>query len=83
MFHVQCPRIALTSVPSDGRFQFNYPGVNTSFEWENGTRASVDTLAVVRMDFTGITDGESLYQRIVLPELSPPAPSPVPAPATG
>lgn len=62
---------SLGNFGGDTYFQFYYPGANTTLEYENGTTSLIETQAVVRTDFTNVKDGESLYQSIVVPELSP------------
>jgi hypothetical protein len=55
-----------------------YPGATTELTFENGTSVTYDNYAKVLVPFTGITDGESLYQKWLTGP--PPTPSPSAAP---
>lgn len=44
-----------------GRVRFIYPGNATTFAYENGTTITLENIANVIGNFTGVTDGESLY----------------------
>ncbi|PVI06595.1 hypothetical protein DM02DRAFT_724268 [Periconia macrospinosa] len=44
-----------------GRGRWPYPGAKTALEFENGTTAEFENYAKVLISFTGVTDGESLY----------------------
>jgi hypothetical protein len=46
-----------------GRFSWIYPGANTTVTFENGTDLVVENKAAVIGDFTGVTDGNSFYQK--------------------
>ncbi|KAF7589525.1 hypothetical protein BBP40_004190 [Aspergillus hancockii] len=46
-----------------GRYGYIYPGAATTLEFANGTRKSYRTTANVKGDFTGVIDGQSMYQR--------------------
>lgn len=50
-----------------GRYRFIYPGPNTTFEFSNETVITSQNIAYVKADFTHVTDGESLYQKICVP----------------
>ncbi|KAH9868303.1 hypothetical protein J1614_007375 [Plenodomus biglobosus] len=50
------------SFASSGRASFIYPGATTELEFENGTTRTYKNIAILRVPFNGITDGESLYQ---------------------
>ena len=42
---------------------YNYPGDTTTLEFANGTVVTTQNYAYVQEDFTGVTDGESFYQK--------------------
>ncbi|THC97570.1 hypothetical protein EYZ11_002925 [Aspergillus tanneri] len=46
-----------------GSFRFIYPGANTTVNFANGTSRSYRTTANVIGDFTGITDGKTMYEK--------------------
>jgi len=46
-----------------GRFGNNYPGPNTTIQFENGTTIVFENYADVFGDFSGVTDGPSFYQK--------------------
>lgn len=46
-----------------GRFGSNYPGANTTIEFENGTTTVFENYAEVIGNFSGVTDGPSFYQK--------------------
>jgi hypothetical protein len=46
-----------------GRFGNNYPGPNTTIQFENGTKTVFENYADVFGDFSGVTDGPSFYQK--------------------
>ncbi|PQE15406.1 peptidase s41 family protein [Rutstroemia sp. NJR-2017a BVV2] len=46
-----------------GRIRYIYPGANTTFDFANGTTLGVENYATVKVDMTGVTDGESFYQK--------------------
>ena len=46
-----------------GRFGFIYPGANTTLGFENGTLITYQTTSGVIADFTGVTDGDSFYDK--------------------
>ncbi|QSZ33822.1 hypothetical protein DSL72_005394 [Monilinia vaccinii-corymbosi] len=57
---------------SGGRVRYIYPGSNTTFGFENGTTLTTQNLAYVKDDFTGVTDGESFYQKFCIPKTPEP-----------
>lgn len=46
-----------------GRFGYIWPGPQTEIRFENGTTRTYPTIARVIGNFTGVTDGESMYQK--------------------
>jgi hypothetical protein len=46
-----------------GRFGNNYPGANTTIEFENGTIWTFENYADVFGNFRGVTDGPSFYKK--------------------
>lgn len=46
-----------------GRFGYIWPGPQTEIGFENGTTRTYPTIARVIGNFTGVTDGESMYQK--------------------
>ncbi|KAI6711778.1 hypothetical protein JHW43_005654 [Diplocarpon mali] len=56
-----------------GWFYGLYPGAHTSITFENGTELVVENQAAIIGNFTGVTDGESFYQRFcaAIPTTSP------------
>ena len=46
-----------------GRFGFIYPGANTTLGFENGTLKTYQSTSGVIADFTGVTDGDSFYDK--------------------
>jgi Peptidase family S41 len=46
-----------------GRGRIEYPGSQTSVKFENGTRITIDNLARVTKDFTGISSGTDVYSK--------------------
>ncbi|CZR64528.1 uncharacterized protein PAC_14426 [Phialocephala subalpina] len=50
-----------------GRFAWIYPGANTTITFENGTDFVVQNKAAVIGNFTGVTDGNSFYQKFCVP----------------
>ncbi|KAM3076897.1 hypothetical protein ACMFMG_003635 [Clarireedia jacksonii] len=46
-----------------GRIRYIYPGANTTFDFANGTTLGVENYARVKVDMTGVTDGESFYKK--------------------
>ncbi|CAI6335867.1 unnamed protein product [Periconia digitata] len=74
-----------------GRGRWPYPGATTVLTFENGTTAEFENYAKALVSFTGVTDGESLYDNYLTytatstisgaPENSTsPTPSPTPSP---
>ncbi|KAF2197853.1 hypothetical protein GQ43DRAFT_423719 [Delitschia confertaspora ATCC 74209] len=47
-----------------GRGRWVYPGAITELEFANGTKTTYTNFAKVLVEFDGITDGESLYQKL-------------------
>lgn len=47
----------------DGRYGFYYPGPNTTLTFANGTTSVFQTKALVPGNFSGVTDGESAFQK--------------------
>ncbi|KAB8073593.1 hypothetical protein BDV29DRAFT_201751 [Aspergillus leporis] len=45
------------------RFGYIYPGAATTLKFANGTTRTYRTTANVKGDFTGVTDGRSMYQK--------------------
>ncbi|KAI0470050.1 hypothetical protein GGR56DRAFT_668271 [Xylariaceae sp. FL0804] len=58
-----------------GRFGNIWPGSNTTLTFENGTSTTFTTSASVLQDFSGVTDGESFYQKFC----TGPTPTPTPS----
>ncbi|KAK4174531.1 hypothetical protein QBC36DRAFT_333498 [Triangularia setosa] len=50
-----------------GRVRYIYPGANTTFTFENGTTLSLDNVAAVKADMTGVVDGPSYYAKFCSP----------------
>ncbi|KAF4629086.1 hypothetical protein G7Y89_g9059 [Cudoniella acicularis] len=46
-----------------GPFGFIWPGAKTTLQFENGTTTTYRNQAAVRGNFTGVTDGDSFYQK--------------------
>ena len=46
-----------------GRFGYNYPGANTTIQFENGTTIVFENYADVLGSFSGVTDGPSFYKK--------------------
>jgi hypothetical protein len=46
-----------------GRGRIEYPGSQTSVKFENGTTITIDNLARVTQDFTGISSGTDVYTK--------------------
>ncbi len=66
-----------------GRFRYIYPGANTTIEFANGTRTTYQNIAFVKGDFSGVTDGASLFRRFcpfAFPALTSPTPILTPTP---
>jgi hypothetical protein len=51
----------------NGRMRFIYPGPDTTFLFANGTFISLNNIAQVVGDFSGVTDGPSFYERFCTP----------------
>lgn len=73
----------LTNSCSDGRAGFTYPGDNTTFTFANGSTAVFQTQARITGNFTGVTNGESAFQKfcnpppvVAAPVQAAPAPQP-------
>ncbi|KUJ18450.1 uncharacterized protein LY89DRAFT_615243 [Mollisia scopiformis] len=49
-----------------GRFSWIYPGPNTTITFANGTAFTVFNKAAVIGDFSGVTDGNSFYQKFCM-----------------
>lgn len=72
-----------------GRGRFVYPGPTTELTFGNGTKRSYENFASVHVNFDGVTDGQSLYDKWFTgtqpgsptgPNFNAPAtPSPIPA----
>ena len=54
-----------------GRFGYIWPGPNTTIGFENGTTVDFETVSGVIGDFTGVTDGDSFYQKFCNPNPPP------------
>ena len=46
-----------------GRFGFIYPGANTTLSFANGTQVTYQSTSSVIADFSGVTDGDSFYDK--------------------
>lgn len=46
-----------------GRYGYEYPGNSTALTFENGTSTTFITTATILASFSGVTDGESFYQK--------------------
>jgi hypothetical protein len=69
---------------SVNRYQV-YPGAETELEFENGTSVTLQNFARVLVDFEGVTDGQSLYQKYFTspkPTETEPEPEPTPSNST-
>ena len=66
-----------------GRQGYIYPGVNTTFSFENGTTAVFENTAHVIGDFTSVTDGESFYQKFCTGPATPTSTNMTTTTATG
>ncbi|KAK4197994.1 hypothetical protein QBC40DRAFT_332298, partial [Triangularia verruculosa] len=51
-----------------GRTRYIYPGANTTFTFENGTTLSLENVAAVKADMTGVVDGSSYYAQFCNPD---------------
>ncbi|KAK4655267.1 hypothetical protein QC762_301280 [Podospora pseudocomata] len=51
-----------------GRVRYVYPGPNTTFTFENGTALSLENVAAVKADMTGVVDGPSYYAKFCNPD---------------
>ncbi|KAK0736146.1 hypothetical protein B0T21DRAFT_175765 [Apiosordaria backusii] len=51
-----------------GRVRYIYPGAATTFTFENGTTLSLENVAVVKADMTGVVDGPSYYAKFCSPD---------------
>jgi hypothetical protein len=72
-------REQLLTAHRDGRYGFFYPGPNTTLTFANGSTAVFETKARVPGNFTGVTDGESAFQKFCTnPASTAGAPDPVP-----
>ena len=56
-----------------GRYGYIYPGATTAIAFENGTTVTLSNIARVIGDFTGVTDGESFYQKFCTGPAATPA----------
>lgn len=54
-----------------GRFGYIWPGASTEVVYQNGTKVTYPTLATVKGNFSGITNGESVYQKFCIPKPAP------------
>jgi hypothetical protein len=62
----------------DGRYGFYYPGPNTTLNFANGTTSVFQTMALIPGNFSGVTDGESAFQKFCTNPLSAQAIAPAP-----
>ncbi|KUJ19611.1 uncharacterized protein LY89DRAFT_780523 [Mollisia scopiformis] len=64
----------------DGRYGFFYPGPNTTLNFSNGSTSVFQTMARVPGNFSGVTDGESAFQKFctnpTAVQVAAPAPPP-------
>ncbi|KAH8896236.1 hypothetical protein GQ53DRAFT_792162 [Thozetella sp. PMI_491] len=52
---------------NSGRVRYVYPGPNTTVTFENGTVLTIENLADVKANMTGVTDGPSFYSKFCAP----------------
>lgn len=57
-----------------GRTAFIYPGQNTTYEFKNGTKLTLNNTARIRGNFDGVSDGVSAYQAFCVGADGYPAP---------
>lgn len=64
----------------DGRAGFTYPGPNTTLTFANGTTVVYKTMALIPGNFSGVTDGESAFQKFCTNPVAVQATTPAPPP---
>jgi hypothetical protein len=55
---------------SNGRIRYLFQGANTTFTFANGSSVTFENFARVKAPFTGVTDGETMYQKFCTPVVS-------------